>query len=77
MGFFLEKVLLQYIDIKACRLISPRLPTFQNGAGYETHFKASMPTVLHMLRNGERVCNDRERATYDDIFLQVEVIENE
>ena len=36
-----------------------------------------MPTVLHMLRNKERVYNDWESATYDDILLQMEVIENE
>ena len=41
------------------------------------YFKASMPTVLHMLRNKERVYNDWESATYDDILLQMEVIENE
>ena len=41
------------------------------------YFKASMPTVLHMLRNKERVYNDWESATFDDILLQIEVIENE
>ena len=40
------------------------------------YFKASMPTVLHMLRNKERVYNYWESATYDDILLQIEVIEN-
>ena len=41
------------------------------------YFKANMPTVLHILRNKERVCNDWESATSDDILLQIEVIENE
>ena len=40
-------------------------------------FKASMPTVLNMLRNKERIFNDWESATYDDILIQIEVIENE
>ena len=40
-------------------------------------FKASMPTVLHMLRKKERVYNDWESATYDGILLQIEVIEHE
>ena len=47
------------------------------GRGPEVqYFKASMPTVLHMLRNKERVYNYWESATYDDILLQIEVIEN-
>ena len=41
------------------------------------YFKASMPTVFHMLRNKERVCNDWESATSDDILLQIEAIEND
>ena len=41
------------------------------------YFKVSMPTVLHMLRNKERVCKDWEGATNDDILLQIEVKENE
>ena len=41
------------------------------------YFKASMPTVLHMLRKKERVYNDWESTTYDDILLQIQVIENE
>ena len=41
------------------------------------YFKASMHTVFHMLRNKGRVYNDWESATYDDILLQMEVIENE
>ena len=40
-------------------------------------FKASMPNVLYMLGNKERVCNDWGSATEDDILLQIEVIENE
>ena len=40
------------------------------------YFKASMPSVLHMLRNKERVYNDWESATYGDILLQIEAIEN-
>ena len=40
------------------------------------YFKASMPSVLHMLRNKERVYNDWESATYDDILLQIEAIKN-
>ena len=43
----------------------------------EQYCKVSMPTVLHMLRNKERVCNDWESATSDDILLQIGVIENE
>ena len=38
------------------------------------YFKASMPSVLHMLGNKERVYN--ESGTYDDILLQIEAIEN-
>ena len=41
------------------------------------YFKTSMQSLLHMLRNKERVCNDWESATYNDILLQIEVIENE
>ena len=41
------------------------------------YFQASMPTVLYILRNKERVCNEWESATSDDILLQIEVIENE
>ena len=41
------------------------------------NFKVSMPTVLHMLRNKERVCSDWEGATNDDILLEIEVNENE
>ena len=41
------------------------------------YFKTSMPSVLHMLRNKERVYNDWESVTYDDTVLQIEVIENE
>ena len=41
------------------------------------YFKACMPTVLDILRNKERVCNDWESAISDNILPQIEVIENE
>ena len=40
------------------------------------YFKASMPSVLNMLGNKERVYNEWESATYDDILIQIEAIKS-